>query len=342
MRILQNKSRQICLLLTRTNSRLLVSLLLFFSASFTIATGAFAQQADCNFDKRFETFFRNPVSPKDSLIVPGGKLFALLVGVNDVRHGRFAPLRRPEPDIDTLSAILKNQHYNVVVLKGKKATKQNIFQWLHCFRRKLKIKDRLLFYFAGHAQGLSEMAPFLAEETHVQYHSKISEIFDFAGTPRFKDSLCLLLRQPSLKISNFLEVEEIATLLDEAKAYQKVMIIDACYGGIIDRIFHLPLDVFSHRLRSDGFFALTSAKRPVEDSLTAPIFFEALRGAADDTLAGNRDGAVSIYEVSIYMDHKLHEARSNATGEPYKSRYIFVGSGEVKITAYAKKSVQNE
>jgi len=316
----------------------LICLFVLCILPFHFHVSVFAQSVDCDFDEEIVQFFEKPIAPNEALVDSGGRYFALLVGINDYNSPNLVGvLQQAEPEIDTLAGILKNQGYNIKTLKGRHATRQNVLKWLACCKERLNIDDRVLFYFAGHAKGLYEMRGDLAYEIRPHYRARIKAIGRTRKTGQFKDNLCLLLYQHSPKaISPFLEAEEIAALLSAAPANQKVMIIDACYGGEIDRIFHLPLDVFSHRLRNDGFFALTSAKRPVQDGLTAPFFFQALRGAADDTLAGNGDGVVNLYEATIYMDHLLHKVKSDTVGEPYKSRYIFVGSGEVKLTAAEK------
>ncbi|NIT57771.1 MAG: hypothetical protein GWN00_16540 [Aliifodinibius sp.] len=297
-----------------------------------------AQQVDCNFDPEIESYFQKLQSPYPGLIDSGGFLFALLVGVNEYNAPNLiGNLKAPESEIDSLAQILRKQGYNVKTLKGTQATYDNVLKWLTCFKQKLNLSDRYLFYFAGHAMGLLEIYPEMDDDTIKRYWNDIKRLNEGRMAGDSTDQLCLILRQPSpTAISKFLKVEEIARLLNASQAHQKLMMIDACFGGQIDKIFHLPLDVFSHRLLNDGFFALTSAKRPVKDGLTAPIFFEALLGAADQTLAGNRDGFVSLYETSVYVDNIIHTRTRHETGEPYKSRYILVGSGEVRLTAVSK------
>lgn len=294
--------------------------------------GSSGQFIDCDFDPEIETFFHNIKGPRPGLVESGGHLFALLIGIDEYNNIVLVDLDEPEKEITQLSQILRTQGYNVKSLKGKEVTIENVRKWLECFKQKLNITDRLLFYFAGHAQPLSDVFKYVDSATREKYYKQYKQI-NSQGSENSDDKLFLMFRQACPNaVSNFVEVDEIARHLNDSPANQKIMIIDACYGGIIDKIFHLPMDVFSHRLRNDGFFALTSAKRPVQDGWTAPFFFEALRGAANNILAGNKDGFVSLYEATIYMDHKVHQVTRHFIGEPYKSRYIFVGSGEVRMT----------
>ncbi len=295
---------------------------------------------DCDFDPEIETFFHNIKGPRPGIVESGGNLFALLIGIDKYNNTVLVDLEKPESEITELSQILRNQGYNVKSLKGKEVTIEDVRKWLECFKQKLNITDRLLFYFAGHAQPLSDVFKYLDRATRKKYYKQYKQI-NSQGSENSDDKLLLMFRQACPKaVSNFVEVDEIARHLNDSPANQKIMIIDACYGGIIDKIFHLPMDVFSHRLRNDGFFALTSAKRPVQDGFTAPFFLEALCGAADNILAGNKDGFVSLYEATIFLDHKVHQETKHLVGEPYKSRYIFVGSGEVRMTTVLKGRVQ--
>lgn len=297
-----------------------------------------AQSIDCDFDPEIEEFFHNIENPEPGIINSGGNCFALLVGIDDYNIPQIlgGNLGKPECEIGILSQILIRQGYNVKSLKGVDVTRDNVLKWLECFKEKLNLTDRLLFYFAGHAKALSDLFSYMNRQTRAIYYKQVKQIISQKSVSSH-DNLILMFRQSSSKVvSNVMSVDEIARLLSDSHANQKIMIIDACYSGQINKIFHLPLDVFSHRLLNDGFFALTSAKRPVEDGLTAPIFFKGLCGAADKTLAGNKDGFVSLYEATIYLDNELHRIKSNFKGEPYKSRYIFVGSGEVKMTRILK------
>lgn len=293
------------------------------------------QSIDCDFDPDIEALFQNIKEPRPGLIESGGYLFALLVGIDKYNSPMNLPdLYKPENEITQLSQILTIQGYNVKSLIGEEATIKNVNKWLECFGKKLNLTDRLLFYFAGHAKTpCRENSGFFDLATKMKYCKQDNKQNKNQSSENSDDKLLLMFRQANPgPISNFMEVDEIARQLNDTLANQKIMIIDVCYSGNFDRLFHLPLDVFSHRLLNDGFFALTGAKRTVEDGLIAPILFEALDGQADKKLAGNRDGFVSLYETTIYVDHEIHRKKSVSTGEPYKSRYIFVGSGEVKMT----------
>ena len=81
---------------------------------------------------------------------------AFIVGIDNYRSG-IPHLRTPVCDAQALAEILQNQHgYETYLLINEQAKKED---WLDWFEKKLPqlvgVRDRLLFYFAGHGIALN-------------------------------------------------------------------------------------------------------------------------------------------------------------------------------------------
>lgn len=85
-----------------------------------------------------------------------GNNVALLVGVNNYLKRGLAdqPLQYAERDVEQLSIELKKQGFDVVVLKGRAATKKNFEKSFNDLLQKRKSSDVFLLGFAGHGQQL--------------------------------------------------------------------------------------------------------------------------------------------------------------------------------------------
>jgi hypothetical protein len=136
-------------------------------------------------------------------------------------------------------------------------------------------------------------------------------------------------------VSEIISMREIAQILNErndaAPIRQRIVIIDACFGGYFVNVSPLTVSMFENELPADGFFALTSLKGVAYDGQYGPIILNGLKGGADDSVSGNHNSVVSLYELTNYIDYHVGEI-GKRLGEKFSSRYIFVGSGEVVLT----------
>jgi hypothetical protein len=307
-----------------------VKKILLFAAAviMTICAVAHTQDLDCDAaDIDALLISAKPLSK--SLLDEHGFGFALLVGINDYNNDFFLPkLKAPIGEIQKLEAILKDNNYVVKTLIDSQATRQNLKRWLTCLGKRAHLSDRLLFYFAGHGGDLFWVASHIGGEARNKYWERIRRAHE---TKADQLALCLYQHQ-SNSLSEMVFIEEITEWVAASSAHQQIVWIDACYSGNMNIIFQLPLQFYTYRLLNDGFFAITGIKAPVFDGLYGKFMLKGLRGAADDTLAGNSDGRVSLYELTNYADHHLRKETVANSGITFKSRYILVGSGELFLT----------
>lgn len=269
----------------------------------------------------------------DTLRDEPGLGLALLVGINEYNSDNILPpLAAPKREIRALERILKDNNYVVKTLLDAEATYHNLKRWLTCLGRRANSIDRVLFYFAGHAGNLRDLAMWMEPATR-------AEMANRARNPQQKnaDELLLCLRQSrSEALTEFVLVDSLTHWLSASPAHQQIVWIDACYSGNLNKMFQLPLEFYTYRSLNDGFFALTGIKDRVFDGQYGKLMLRGLRGEADAVLAGNHDGRVSLYEVSVFIDHHLRQQTVAASGIIYKSRYILVGSGELYLTRVEK------
>lgn len=269
----------------------------------------------------------------DTLRDEPGLGLALLVGINEYNSDNILPpLAAPKREIQALEQILKDNNYVVKTLFDAEATYQNLKRWLTCLGQRADTVGRVLFYFAGHAGNLRDLAMWMEPATR-------AEMANRARNPQQKnaDELLLCLRQSRPEaLTEFVLVDSLTHWLSASPAHQQIVWIDACYSGNLNKMFQLPLEFYTYRSLNDGFFALTGVKDRVFDGQYGKLMLRGLRGEADTVLAGNHDGRVSLYEVSVFIDHHLRPQTVAASGIIYKSRYILVGSGELYLTRVEK------
>lgn len=289
-----------------------------------------SQEYDCD-APNIKDIYKNALPLPHSLLSDSGYGFALLVGINDYNSSPMIlpKLGAPAGEVKTLEKILKKNHYVVKTLTDQEATRENIQRWLNCLGRKARANDRLLFYFAGHGGNLLDLARKMDIPTREKYWDRISKSSTIGEDGQEKDELLLCVYQEKQTVlSEFLFMDEVTRWMSVSSAHQQLVWIDACYSGNMNKIFRLPLNFYTYRLLNDGFFAVTGIKDPVQDGKYGKVMLEGMLGEADKLFAGNGDGRISLYEMTIYIDHKLRGKILKTSGLVYKSRYILVGSGE--------------
>ena len=314
-------------------------LLAFFC--YVIRSLTMAQGINCE-TTEINTLIKKAEPLPDSLLSEPGFGFALLVGIDHYNSSNLIlnDLQAPVREIYTLKKILTDNNYVVKILINAQATRQNIEYWLLCLGEKAHVSDRILFYFAGHGGNFCDLASSMDFSTREKYKEKVGQCSGVNNIKdKEKDELVLCLYQPDY--SNALKevafIDELTKWIAESDAHQQIVWIDACYSGNMNKIFRLPLNFYSYRLLNDGFFALTGIKDKVHDGQYGNFMLQGLCGAADDTLAGNSDGRISLYELSVYTDNLLRKTIVDSSGIIYKSRYILVGSGEIFLTRCRKE-----
>ncbi len=276
-----------------------------------------------NSDEMLE-FDSSTIFCQNGLVDGSGKMYGLLVGVNQPNDD-FTELKGPSEEIKNLARFLKKQQYIVKTLVNEAATKPAILSWLAAIMSKTNSEDRILFYYTGHASTLKDLAGNL--DPNLQLKSQDTLATTFFLLPYQKQE------QDLKEIISMREIVELLNLKqDSSFIRQRVLILDACYGGYFVNVSPLTCNMFDNEMPPDGFYALTSLKAEIYDGQYGPIILEGLRGGADCILSGNENGIVSLFELTPYLEHEVKRKFGVPRGEKYSSRYIFVGSGEVALT----------
>ena len=281
-------------------------------------------------EAEFDYFFANINAAQNQLLNNQGKLYAILVGV-DHPHSSFTSLIGPSSEIKSLVPVLEANKYGVLTLENEQASRSRIIDCLNETIQRATGNDRILFYFTGHA-------------------STVDRIWDIT-TQSFKqarnylpsdDFVLIPFQGKRDRIEEVIFMEEIADLMNRSgsdllPANQRIAIIDACYGGHFINVSPLTTSMFRNDLPPDGFFALTSLKSEIYDNQYGPFILEGLRGEADCAVMGNHDGFVSMWELTNFLDFCVKYSFGDKIGENFSSRYIFIGSGDCKLTLTGRK-----
>ena len=265
------------------------------------------------------------------LLNPRGAGYVILIGINQYNSEAIPPLKAPVKEIKSLAQIFMKNDYTVFLLQDSLATRDRILTLFHDLKDQIHASDRIIFYFAGHAKNVRNFLSDVDTSTR-KYYMELIKSFQDSCTRKLKDDdLALITYQPAQsKYFQILLMQEMIQTLSTLDAYQHIVIIDACYSGNLNKIQTLPLEIYSHRLLHDGFFALTGLKKPVYDGLFGKYFIKGLNGEADTKPnGGNGNNKISIYEAAIYTDKKLATERVDPVP---KVRFVAAGSGEINIT----------
>lgn len=210
-------------------------------------------------------------------IATTAKTYLISIGVSRYANNNIAPnLNLPEADADTIANVFSDDDCECVVLKNEKATGANILSAAQELFAKATKKDKIIFFFSGHGNGVG----FCAHDYGVT--SK--------GTVSFND---------------------VRSLFHASKARGKIMMADACYSGKIRTPELLP-DSVSKALQKQQQVMLFLSSRGNETSMERSDmpngFFttylaQGLRGAADT----NHNGKITAGEISSYVSLNVRE-----------------------------------
>jgi len=282
---------------------------------------------------------RIPLAKKCGSIMPdGGQAYALLIGIDQYNTEKFTDLRFPKLEVNKLAEILRAEGYITRVISDFAATRKGVLDSLQWLTEGRDPKDRLLVYFAGHGMNFRMLQHFKSNRCSVtSYATELSAVNTElnaaakAGSGPNLDYLILALHQQQKEFCDVIGAHEIVKELNRSRAHQKIMLIDACYSGVITEFSYFAVPVYSPRIIEDGLIAITGAKDTAMDGKHSPFLFAGLRGAADTTWAGNRDGCVSAYELAVFMDGVLRYKYGLGRGALYKIRYVHIGTGDVQL-----------
>lgn len=266
----------------------------------------------------------NCIYSNNGLLTGDGKLYALLIGINEPNWD-FKKLNGPKKEINKLAKFLRSQDYCVVSLINENATRDSIIAWLSFLKCEATPKDRILFYFTGHASPLDSIRHILKSEIRRKMEKEPGDEFYLFPYQKNKRG-----------INELLSLKEIVEILNEyynrLPARQRIFIIDACFGGYFVNMSPLVSYMYDNQLPPNGFYALTSLKAEIFDGDYGPIILKGLKGEADNSVEKGVQQFVDIWELTQYLDKEIQKKYGENIGENFTSRYIFTGSGNVFLT----------
>lgn len=242
-----------------------------------------------------------------------GERWAVVIGIDRYKDPAISSLRYATADAESVFRFLTTmggvKSSNARLLVNKDATQRNIRQVLGDFlRQKALNEDEVIIYYAGH--GTTE------PDQGVE-----------GGLAKY---LVPWDADPQSLFSTAIPMEEIDRIFGRLSARKILMIQDTCFsGGAGGRTFLAKglttrstslTDKFLQDLsQKEGRMILTASDvnqvSQEDPSLGHGIFthflLEALKGAAD--LDG--DGAITVREVHLYLQRRVHE-RSNGAQTP--------------------------
>ena len=213
------------------------------------------------------------------------KSYALVIGVN-TPQGEWAPLSSAQDDAQMFAHHLKKRGFDVTLLLGAEANKQEILKQLQTqFPNKVKSEDRFVFYFAGHGQTQT-----------LGQGSKLGYIVPADGNKNASQD----------EWHTYLSMRELRSLLTEhILSKHTLLIFDSCFSGLMftrGGLRRPSLDARSY-LKRNGVMAITAGGEGelALDGLFTPTFIQALSGEADE----NSDGITSFQELALYTRREV-------------------------------------
>lgn len=225
----------------------------------------------------------------------GGHGFALLVGLNDygVPGMPSLDLSYPERAVREMAATLCRNGYHVATLTGSQVTRKRILDRLEEIGRHGQGNNlnRVVFYFIGHGIRSSE------------------------------GGLLLLLRHDPGSVENHLDTRELQDRLVNSGMSQKVVLLDACFGGNF-RPTVLKVPEGRHALlRSRSYNQITTAAdRLAYESGLSRVLLEGIQGKAAE------QGLVTLGSLERYLQRRIDAEYSRGDSSVAKSDFFGDGS----------------
>ena len=238
-------------------------------------------------------------------------LYMLTVGINNYINPKYN-LNYANSDANSFEESIKNGAYSIFEnvesysIRNEEATKENIINRLNETKSKMKEQDMFIFYYAGH--GVMSQSE----------NGKESYFLVMHDIPRLYDNHSQL---ESKGISQA-ELKELST---DMVARKQVFVLDACQsGGALELMAARGVSeekAIAQLARTTGTFWLAasgSEQYATEfEKLNHGVFtyaiIEGLSGKAD---GGNKDGSITIKELSAYIENRVPELSQEYKGKP--------------------------
>ncbi|HEX8697053.1 MAG TPA: caspase family protein [Longimicrobium sp.] len=211
----------------------------------------------------------------------GGRVLGVFVGISDY-GGRANDLRYTARDAATMrDALVRGvgmSPSDAIVLTDRQATVANVRSALHQMAGRVGPDDILVFFHSGHGGRVRVRAQ---DDDDPDGLDETIEMFDAA-----------------------IRDDELGAMLDEVDQGMVMLVIDACYSGGFSK------DVINKPGRVGFFSSEEDVVSAVAEKFRAggflPVFFaeavgEARADTEDSQLEPNRDGQVTLLELSQYL-----------------------------------------
>ncbi|CAG1014190.1 hypothetical protein ANRL4_05135 [Anaerolineae bacterium] len=235
--------------------------------------------------------------------------YALVIGVGDYLHPRFANLPVTVHDAYTIAAILTDQglcgypQANVFTLTGEQATAPNIRAATKKLRLTASAKSTITVYFSGHGGRAME-----------------DGIWHTYLCPREAD--------PDNLFNTAVSGVEFSDLIAALPAQRLLVILDACHaGGSADlKTSDGSMMIWKAGLRDDYYESLAqgtgriviASSKPEQYSYVRPqgdlsLFTWSLQDALSGKAAVRGDGLVHVLDVFHYVNEVVQDSQSKQT-----------------------------
>jgi VWFA-related protein len=227
-------------------------------------------------------FAQTPAHPPDQFFQHS---YALVIGID--RYPKWPQLQYAVKDARAITAFLQTQNYDqVITLYDQQATKQAIISAMQDqLAQKLKSKDRVLIFFAGHG---------------------------YTDTVGGKDRGYIVPFDGDTQRASYISMDELENLADYmGNARHQLFIMDSCYGGMLgvtraglvnpnipDYLNNITDRIARQVLTAGGKNQQVLDGGPKGHSVFVDYLLEALADGKADT---NGDGYITFSELTAYL-----------------------------------------
>jgi formylglycine-generating enzyme required for sulfatase activity len=294
-----------------TNRRFFLFLLFTFFSSISLLVADTRTKSTISFEP-----IDQATPPKQRV---SGRVYALILGINEYKDKRFRPLRYAEKDAKDIADFLKQQgvhEKDITLLTGKNAQRLHVKKALKKIRQRATKEDSLFFFFSTHGEKIEE------GQFMVMY-----------------DSDATLLEHSGLNSMH------IKSFISKINVKSKVVVLDTCFSRamfgdgtetIAKKSNFLP---HSHLRGLKGnktviFSSSDGHEESLEPSelnngLYTYFFLKAMRGEADR----NKDKCITEREVHDYVEEKVSAyAQSKGKQQTPAIQYDISGKGMLLVS----------
>lgn len=254
------------------------------------------------------------------------KIYLVTVGINEYKNPKYN-LNYAMADADGVQKTVQSTSsslFSEVIsysIRNDKAQKENIYKTLEEIKGKALEQDLLIVYYAGHGV-----------------------VSDHAGTAEFflvLHDVTQLYGKPEQLQQRAISASEIRALTQGINAQKQLFLLDACQSGAALESAATKRGVEEERAiaqlaRSTGTFWITasgSTQFATEiEKLGHGIFTYAILEGMDGKADGNKDGKLTVRELSSYIEEQVPLLTEQHKGSAqYPSSYSFGNDFPIRL-----------